>query len=64
MTMSMTLERDAILKNIQVWHKDRADALANKAERKRKQLARQKRQAFTRGFNSIGELLPHIKTRK
>ena len=64
MTMMSTPNKETILKNIQVWHKDRADALANKAERKRKQLARQKRQAFTRGFNSIGELLPHIKTRK
>ena len=60
MTMTMNpTDRDAIVqKNLHQWRKDRAEAQALKAERKRKQRVRKNRNSFNRGFNSISELLP------
>jgi len=58
MTMMSTPNKETILNNIQVWQKDRADALASKAERQRKQRVRHEHRAFNQGFNSLAELLP------
>ncbi len=48
---------EIILKNVENWKRDRANAAARKVERKRIKKARTERVAFNRGFGSIGDLL-------
>jgi len=48
---------ETILKNLEDWKRQRANAAAAKVERQRVKKARQQRQAFNRGFGSIGDLL-------
>ena len=48
---------ETILKNIENWKQERANAAAAKAERQRVKKARAERVSFNRGFGSIGDAL-------
>ena len=48
---------ETILKNIENWKQERANAAAAKVERQRVKKARENRVAFNRGFGSIGDIL-------
>ena len=48
---------ETILKNVENWKRERANATAAKVERQRVRKARAERVAFNRGFGSIGDLL-------
>ncbi len=48
---------ETILKNIENWKQERANASAAKVERQRVKKARAARVSFNRGFGSIGDIL-------
>ena len=48
---------ETILKNIENWKQERANAAAAKVERQRVKKAREERVSFNRGFGSIGDAL-------
>jgi len=48
---------EIILKNLEDWKRQRANAATAKVERQRVKKARQQRQAFNRGFGSVADAL-------
>jgi len=51
------INNETVLKNIEDWKKQKANASAAKVERQRVKKARAARVSFNRGFGSIGDAL-------